>query len=152
MKKFEFSLSKLMEVKDQQLSQEKEKLGEYRRKLSEIEKELAENIQKQKDTNDFYVTQMARGGLTVPQIQTAKNYIERLKDEAEELLQDIEDAKQDVEMQVQLVVSITKDIKIMEKLKDKKQSEYNKLLQKDQEQFIEEFVNTSKQMKRVNEE
>ncbi len=151
MKKFAFSLSKLMEVKDQQLSQEKEKLGEFRRKLSDLEKELEENREKQKQTNNYYVAQMANGGLTVPEIQTTKNYIQRLRDEEQEIKENIEYAVQDVEFQVKVVVEITQDIKIMEKLKDKKIDEYNKMLQKDQEQFIEEFINTTKQMKNGNE-
>ncbi|MEG2915126.1 MAG: flagellar FliJ family protein [Oscillospiraceae bacterium] len=151
MKKFNFTLAKLMEIKEQELKQQKERLSELRKKQITLEEEKDELLRKSKNCNDDFNQKMATVGLGVNEIQSTKVYLMRLRDDMLDLDNKIVQAIHNVEMQVQVVAAATMDLRVVEKLKEKKLEEYNKELLKDEEHFIEEYINTAKHMSRENE-
>ncbi|MEF9983546.1 MAG: flagellar FliJ family protein [Oscillospiraceae bacterium] len=151
MKKFNFTLAKLMEIKEQELKQQKERLSELRKKQITLEEEKDELLRKSKNCNDDFNQKMSTVGLGVNEIQSTKVYLMRLRDDMLDLDNKIVQAIHNVEMQVQVVAAATMDLRVVEKLKEKKLEEYNKELLKDEEHFIEEYINTAKHMSRENE-
>lgn len=88
-------------------------------------------------------------GMKICDIHTYENYLEalgiKIKKKYEELakLQEKEEAKRNE------VVEAKKETSSIDKLKEKKFKEYEKEVQKEEEQFIEEFVTTKRAMARI---
>lgn len=88
--------------------------------------------------------------MSIQDIRTYSNYWDglgvRIRDKQEELtmIQEEEEKKR------QEVVEAKKETSSIEKLKEHKLEEYNKAVQKQEEQFIEEFVSTKNAMEKLN--
>lgn len=149
MKKFFFSLNTVLDYKEQILENLK---GEHARALlkvriceDEIEKLEEEHLRSSKELEESRFQ-----GMTISDIKTYENYLEqlgvRIKNKYEELarLKEEEQKKRDE------VVEAKKETSMIGKLKEKKQVEYNKKAQKEEEQFIEEFVSTKRAMAKIN--
>ena len=77
MKKFEFSLKKLMEYKQQILKKEKSHLGELRKQKQLLDDEISFITNKKRDNCESFNRRMC-GGLSPQHICLHKNYIESL--------------------------------------------------------------------------
>ena len=88
-------------------------------------------------------------GIKISEIHTYENYLESLglkirqKQEQLKRLMIKEEAKRNE------VVEAKKETSSIDKLKEKKRQEYDKVVQKEEEQFIEEFVATQSAMAKL---
>ncbi|MGN1417254.1 MAG: flagellar export protein FliJ [Oscillospiraceae bacterium] len=142
MKRFNFTLEKLLDYKDQVLSKEKNDLAQLRAEKRQREDEKAELEEKLRLSGEEYAEKAARG-MTVNDITMFKNFhsalIRQIKDKEDEI--SALDGK--IAGQTNVVVEVSKDVNSLERLKDKQLEEYRFAVNKSEEQFIEEYVSVS---------
>jgi len=139
MKKFIFSLQKVLELKEQllenmkleltNLNQECEKIEMFikslRTKFKEIEKEYIEKSYKSISAGEMSYYKMLSESVLIQ--------IENKENEKEIVLKKIADKRQEI-------ISMNTEISSLDKLKEKEQEKHNKECLKKEELFIEEFV------------
>ncbi len=139
MKKFTFSLEKLMEYKEQLLNKEKTSLGLLRQQKHECEIQREEFLVSKHQKCLEYNKQMQQG-LSPWKIAIHKNYIESIDQKIFNVQTKIHTFDSNIQKQLDVVINITKEINSIERLKEKQLDEYKKQESKQQELFIEEFV------------
>ena len=148
MKKFFFSLDTVLNYKEQVLDGLKAEHARILAKVRECERTI-ETMEEEhrRCTIEFRNSRMS--GMKICDIHTYENYLEalgiKIKKKYEELakLQEKEEAKRNEG------VEAIKETSSIDKLKEKKYKEYEKEVQKEEEQFIEEFVATKRAMARI---
>lgn len=139
MKRFEFSLKKLSEYKEQVLRKEKNTLGDLRKQHQLLVDEKEALIFKKSERCNQLNSQINKG-LSPQHIALHKNYIDSLNEKILNLSLKIKNLEKNIQRQLEVIIEITKEIDTLEKLEEKQLSEYKKADQKQQELFIEEFV------------
>ncbi|MDE5859837.1 MAG: flagellar export protein FliJ [Oscillospiraceae bacterium] len=139
MKRFEFSLNKLMGYKQQILDREKNNLAHLRRQQQQYIDEKNELEERLRRSSIEFQEKMA-AGMTVLQVSTFKGYHQSLAAQIRELEDSIEKMEEKVQRQLKVVVEANKEVSSLEKLEDKQLEEYNFKVAKAEEQFIEEYV------------
>lgn len=149
MKKFFFALDTVLRYKEQALDSLKAEHARILARVRECELAIDElEFQRRQCTIEFRQSKAA--GMKINEIRTYENYLESLqikirrKQELLARLQEQEEAKR------QEVVEAKKETSSLDKLKEHKQTEYDKEVQKQEERFIEEFVTTRDAMARLN--
>lgn len=139
MKKFQFTLQKLMDFREQELDRQKNALavlqGELRR-INDRRDELTEKVVRY--SNDLVTSSAV--GLPAAEISMRKRYIVTLQQEIHECEQRAILKQQEIDKQLSVVVDATKDVRTLEKLEEKQLEEYRAAEGKENELFIEEFV------------
>jgi len=139
MKRFEFSLKKLLGFRQQVLKKEKNDLANLRKQQHIIIEEKLSITEKKKQRNCELIAQINKG-INPQHMAFHKNYIESLNDQIWDCLGQIELLDIKIQKQLELIIEITKEIDSLEKLESRQREEYNKIEQKQNELFIEEFV------------
>ena len=124
MKKFQFTLQKLMDFRQQELDRQKNTLSALQADLQRIYAEK-EQLIKQVEEFSAELETVCRQGAQAFEISVRKRYIVTLQQEIH-----AKDA----------VVEATKDVRTLEKLEEKQLEDYKAAANKENEQFIEEFV------------
>ena len=139
MKKFYFALDTVLRYKEQVLDGLK---AEHARALARVRELLH-----LKCTEEF--RQNKQDGITIREIHTYENYLESLGLQIRQKKEQLAQLKKKEEAKRNEVVEAKKETSTIDKLKEKKQEAYNKEVQKEEEQFIEEFVVTKRAMARL---
>lgn len=142
MKRFEFSLNKLMGYKKQVLDREKNDLAHLRRQQQQMLDEKSELEARLSSSNNEFC-QKSGVGMTVLQITMFKSYHQSLSQQIKELEASIEKMEEKVQKQLGVVIEATKEVSSLEKLEEKQLEEYNFMVAKQEEQFISEYVMNS---------
>lgn len=139
MRKFIFSLQKVLEIKEQLLENMKNELGNINNELKSIELIIKSLKVKFKDIDKEYVEKTYKS-ISVGEMsyykmlgQSILIQIENKENERELLLKKIALKRQEI-------ISINIEISSLTKLKEKEFQKYNKECLKKEEIFIEEFV------------
>lgn len=119
MKKFEYNLEKILQLKKFNEEQRKMELGLAISVLNEIENNIKENALKQHHAVSERFKDPA-------QMIMWNNYIIRLEREKEKLMEQAAQAEIVVEEKRSLYMEAFKELKALEKLKEKKEKEYRK--------------------------
>ena len=140
MKKFAFALDKVLSYKRQYENSIRNEhaaiMHEIRvqedafRKLSNKDAEIRLQMKKEQEE-----------GCQILKIHTYENYLEYLKGEMFRVTQRIKSLKIREEKKRKELIAAKTDTTSLDKVKEKKLEEYNKEVQKEQEQLVEEFVN-----------
>ena len=138
MKRFEFSLNKLMGYKKQVLDREKNDLAHLRRQQQQMLDEKSELEARLTSSNNEFC-QKSGVGMTVLQITMFKSYHQSLSQQIKELEASIEKMEEKVQKQLGIVIEATKEVSSLEKLEEKQLEEYNFMVAKQEEQFISEY-------------
>lgn len=148
MKRFEFSLSKLQNYKEQILESEKNSLGILRKELNDLNFELDENIKliSHKSSELEYI--MVRS-VTTADFAARKRFISMKQQEGHEIRRRITFKEQEIEQQLQVVIESTKEVSTLEKLEERQLEEYNYAANKEEELFIEEYVSNQRLRKQI---
>ena len=134
MKRFEFSLNKLMDYKQQILDREKNNLAHLRRQQQQYIDEKNELEEKLRRSNREFQEKMLKG-MTILQVSTFKGYHQSLTAQIRELEASIEKMEEKVQKQLKVVVEANKEVSSLEKLEDKQLEEYNFKVAKAEERF-----------------
>ena len=119
MRKFSFSLQKVLQLRKFREDECKIALGQAVSILNEIEKKIKETALKRHNAS---LQRFADAG----QMASWDNYIIRLEQEAEKLAVQAAQAELVVEEKRALYLEASRDLKVIEKLKEKREKEYRK--------------------------
>ncbi len=139
MKKFQFTLQKLMDFRQQELDRQKNTLSALQADLQRIYQEKEELIrQVEQSSEDLEI--ICRQGAQAFEISVRKRYIVSLQQEIHARDFSAARKQEEINRQLGVVVEATKDVRTLEKLEEKQLEEYKAAATKENEQFIEEFV------------
>ena len=141
MKKFRFSLEKLKDFREQELDRQKNTLAALQAELRGVLDEI-EELKKQLAVQDAELSKVSAAGASAYDIALRKRYIVTIQADIHLKEQQAARKQNDINRQLDIVVEATKDVRTMEKLEEKQLEEYKFLENKENEQFIEEFVST----------
>lgn len=139
MKKFQFTLQKLMDFRQQELDRQKNTLSALQADLQRIYREKEELIRRVEESSEE-LDLVCRQGAQAFEISVRKRYIVTLQQEIHEHDASAALKQQEINKQLGVVVEATKDVRTLEKLEEKQLEEYKAAAAKENEQFIEEFV------------
>lgn len=139
MKKFSFSLEKVLEYSSHLLKKEKETLQKLKAELMALNSQETFLLKKLEHQKNEYI-RLCGDGISLPSAGSRLKYIGVLRDEIKELKAKIEAKKKQIETQTGVVIEVTKEKTKVEKLKEAKYKLYITNEQKEEERFIEEFV------------
>ena len=139
MKKFEFSLEKMLSFKEQMLSGEKLKLADLRSQLAQLNEALVQ-LNKEYAYCDAELKEQERAGLTPEGFSRRKAYLNVLSDKIKLQQQQIRIMEAKISNQVAVVIKVSQEVTTLEKLKDRQLEEYHAAEGKEQELLIDEFV------------
>ncbi len=141
MKKFKFTLGRMLDYKDQLLDEEKNKLALLRKKKQEIDDHI-ESLLRELDKIAVTMRQEQERGITAFQLLSYESQRTNIRRQIEQLKKEQALAKLEVKRQVQVVVQATQEVSKLDKLQDKQLEEYRKMVMKAEELEIEEFVSS----------
>ena len=139
MKRFQFTLQKLMDFRQQELDRQKNTLSALQSDLQRMHQEKEELI-RQVEQSSEELDVVCRQGAQAYEISVRKRYIVSLQQEIHAHEFSISMKQEEVNKQLGVVVEATKDVRTLEKLEKKQLEEYKAAATKENEQFIEEFV------------
>ena len=138
MKKFVFSLQKVLELREYEEDKAKLELGKAVAEVERIKRLLEENArnrvaanQSRKDTNDVII------------LMNIENYIIGKKKKKEKLLEELTMAQMFFEEKRDLYTKAMQDREVLSKLKEKQLSEYKKEVLKEEENALDDIVKNS---------
>lgn len=139
MKKFVFSLEKVLGYKQQILDLLKSELSRLQMELHETERQIEDRKHEFETTNHSLIVKM-QGGMAPHDISIYKNYLADLNRRIQALWQQKQKVMDAISAKQQEIVKMNSDISGLERLKDKQLQSYLSQERKEQEIFIEEFV------------
>lgn len=139
MKKFIFSLEKVLDYKQQMLNVLKSEFAGLQMRLREMNKQI-EKLNDQFSVLNLQMQTEMQEGLSAKDIAVYKTYLNTLNARTQKLIKTRIQLQDEIARKEQEVLAAKSEISGLEKLKDKQWKEYSYLAQKMQEQAIEEFV------------
>lgn len=139
MKKFHFTLEKLRRYKNQILESQKNHLASLRNQQRAAEEELLQ-VQGSISSADSKFQEDCARGMTNAQITLAKNYLNAMGNQRRILNDSIRLFQEKIDDQIQVVVEATREVSMLDKLKEHQWEAYSKAVSKSEELFIEEYV------------
>lgn len=146
MKKFSFSLQKVLEIKTQLLKNLKNELSSLNEELKIIDRDLQNLKNKYKDTNDEFL-QKSSISMTIGEMTYYKIFMSGILKNIEKKEEEKVQQNKKIESKRNEIMNMNMEISSLEKLRDKELERYNEHLAKSEEIFIEEFVSNSKMAK-----
>ena len=143
MKKFFFSLDTVLSYKEQVLDNLR---GEHARAIARVrqcEQEIQELEQMHKECVAEFEMRKVRG-MSIADMRGYENYLEALGLKIRQKQEQLVKLQEEEEKKREQVVEAKKETSSITKLKEKKQAEYDKMIQKQEELFIEEFVSNKR--------
>ena len=139
MKRFQFSMEKVLEYKSHMEDTEKTILQEMRSSQRALQDELSA-VNRKYEQYRLNCDKKYADGVPVWEIVVIREYMEELKRQTERLLLAIEKSEQEIERQIGKILGISREKSSIEKLKEKQLEEYRKEQSKAEEVFIDDFV------------
>jgi len=139
MKKFSFSLQRLLDYKEQVLDIERAVLAEMNAVLRTLEAEL-EAFGRERAKRIAKLREKAAEGIPAIEMEAHKNFLTALDFAIKNKVRQIKLQSAAADKQQGKVLEVKAEISAMEKLRGRKLDEYNYKSQKADELFIEEFV------------
>jgi flagellar export protein FliJ len=143
MKKFIFSLEKVLDFKQQTLDIKKNEIAVFQMKLHEMEKEIEGLNEKFTSSNRKMVEEM-KLGISQNDISIYKMYFSTLNQKIQKLIEDKRQLLEIITQKKNEMVQINSEISGLEKLREKQLAEYLKNKQKSDELEIDEFVSQAR--------
>ena len=139
MKKFKFSLEKVLVYKEQILEREKGELAKLRAEQNSLEKAVENCNEDFSHVNNEMGEKSARG-INVIQLRQFQYQLDMIRQEIDRLKKEIEKLEKEIEKQIKVVLKCSQEVAGLEKLKEKQLAEYNEAEMKANELEIAEFV------------
>ena len=134
MKKFEFSLEKVLRIREFEEEQAKIELGKAISEVNRINSEL-EFIASERVKNN-----LARSScVDINFLMSIEKYIEGLDLKKEELLNELAQAEMLADERRKILAECMQKRKVLEKLKENQKIAYNKLVEREEEKVLDEI-------------
>jgi flagellar FliJ protein len=140
-KKFKYDLQAVLKVREIKEKKEQEKFAVKQREYL-TEKEREEAIEREKKGKEQELRKVFKKGpiSDFSKVIRRKAHLDVLKDDLDEQVEKVIEASKVLEEQRAHLVSAMKDKKIMEKHKERKLDEYNKLMLELETKFLDEIA------------
>ena len=125
MKRFRFNLEKVLKLRQYREEEAKIELGKAIGVLAEIENRIRQNAASRVRAGEERFSGLSGAGGAVSMFAW-EGYILRLEREAERLLEEAAQAELAVEEKRKLYIEASRELKVMEKLREKRAAEYRK--------------------------
>ena len=139
MKRFEFTLQKVLDFKNQTLDLLMTELGDMRHRLMKIEEKI--------DQLERYFTKLGAElrekyaeGVSVSEVASIRIFQDSLNGQIRTLLKKKLDLLRLIALKQQQILEAKSSVSGLEKLKDKQLAEYNRKVLKSEEAFVDELV------------
>lgn len=139
MKKFQFTLKKLSDYKEQVLKREKNELSSLRNEQQTYINNKLKLINELEHTNKVFNDSK---DFTSQSMAVHKYFCSSLSDQIKEMIDRIAVVQTKIDKQLEVVIKATKDVNTLDNLYNKQLNEYKKAEAKENELFIEEFVSS----------
>lgn len=139
MKKFMFSLEKVLNFKKQILDVKKNELAILQMQMRELEQKIADLNNEFAANNQKMVLEMQKG-LTPKDIEIYKVYFNSVNQNLKKLANEKVQLQNTIELKKQEIIGLNSEISGFERLKEKQLDLYFKAVRKADELAIEEFV------------
>jgi flagellar FliJ protein len=139
MKKFVFSLQKVLDLREFEEDKAKLELGKAVAEVEKIKTQLQENAQKRVEANLSRKDTKDIGSLI-----NIENYITGLDIKKEKLLEELTYAQIVFEEKRDLFTKAMQEREVLTKLKEKQLSEYKKEILKEEENSVDDIINGKK--------
>ena len=148
MKKFFFALETVLSYKEQVLDGLKGEHARILAKVRECERAL-EALEEERCLCASEFQEHRIEGMTIGEAHAYEGYLDSLRIRIYMKQQQLAKLREQEEAKRSEVVEAKKETSSIDKLKEKKRAEYDKAVQKEDENFIEEFVTTKNAMARL---
>ncbi|MBW7995069.1 MAG: flagellar export protein FliJ [Candidatus Glassbacteria bacterium] len=139
MKQFEFRLQKVMETTRTREELQKRELAVALAELDRNERLLEEMIDCLTEELEQFSGRRNSGSIKVSALVQCATYTDKVLDDIHRQRDDIEKVVKLVERNREKLLEITKDKKILEKLKEKRYKEYRRKLRQVEQKFMDEL-------------
>lgn len=139
MKKFVFSLEKVLGYKQQLLGMLKNELSALQARRLELIGQIGQANREFDYTNQLLIVKM-KEGMSRREIASYKGFLAEVNRRIVSLTESLSALEQEIAAKQQEVVNMNSDISGLEHVKDHQLAAYRSEAQKEQEAFIEEFV------------
>ena len=143
MKKFKFSLETVLSYKNQVLDSIRNEYAALQAQVREQEAVLEAVWEHYRAYNGEFRTRKAEG-ITIIDALTYENGLRVLERDIQRETERLEELREKAEKKREEMVEAKKETASLEKLKEKKLGAYEKAIQRSEEQFIEEFVSSTR--------
>ncbi|MFI3114674.1 MAG: flagellar FliJ family protein [Clostridia bacterium] len=143
MKKFQFSLQRIHNYKDQILNREKNELALLHRRRNEL-------LQAIKDLENFIFLTNAekiekqKTGLTIFEMSTYSFTIDNARTQIQQIYIEIAELDVEIAKQTQVVMLASQEVKGLDKLYENQREDYNKAVMQDEENTIAELISIAR--------
>lgn len=141
MKKFHFTLDKMLRYKDSILGEEKNKLSQIRAEKNLVEDKIERSMQDM-ERLDRERSEKAARGMTVIELRSYAYNVDNTRRHLKALSAEREKLEKLVEKQLAVVIARTQEVSGLEKLRDKQLEEYNEAAMKEEQLNIMEMVSS----------
>jgi len=139
MKKFNFTLKKMREYKKQILEGEKGALMSLYSEYNSLEQRYDDLNNEMRDVC-LEASENMKSGISVREIQVYEIKKASIRREQNQLRIQMNIMESSIEKQCRIVVAMSQEVSGLDKLEEKQRMEYNYLVNKENEQIIEEFL------------
>lgn len=141
MKKFNFSLGKMLDYKDQLLEREKGALSQLNAHKNELQSKI-EALENDFSECEFRRQEDSIKGTSIFKLQSYNYMMNSIRQEVENITEQLEYLEIAIEKQMKVVVTASQEVSGLDKLKEKQLQEYNDMLAKADELMISEFISS----------
>ena len=139
MKKFEFTLGRMLDYKDQLLDKEKNGLMQLRKQKEKIDNKI-QSLQNDFSTLNDSLVEKSKKGISVNEIQCFNFQMENIRKQIKQLKLEQAAMASAVERQLQVVIALSQEVTGLDKLQEKQLEEYKYLQNKADELVISEYI------------
>lgn len=139
MKKFAFSLDKVLNYKEQVEANLRTEYAQIMQKVVKEEEKL-EKLEEEHAVCCLQYEAEKQKGITILQLKVHEGYLESIFRKIQQTEKVIELLKQEEEKKRQEVIAAKTETSSIDKLKGRRRNEYTAAVTKEEEKFIEEFV------------
>lgn len=139
MKKFRFTLDKMLQFKNQILDREKNHLGQLQMRQNAIEQHIF-SLEKYQVELGGEIACEQRKGVTAVQLQFYGMQIQNIRTQLHVLYEDLKKAEKETSEQRDVVIKASQEVFGLNKLYEKQLSEYKKNQEKAEQNLILEYI------------
>lgn len=139
MKRFEFSLDRVLGFKNQMLDREKNELARLRADKNQMDEELKQLV-KEFQTINQKMTVKAQMGISAQELRSFQFQLDCLRDDMDQLNEKRREQDIKIEEQLAAVLEISQSVSGLDKLKDHQKEEFARYEARTNENEIAEFI------------
>ncbi len=143
MKKFQFSLQRIHNYKDQILNKEKNELALLHQKRNEMLAAI-KDLENYIFLTNAEKVERQKTGLSIFEMSTYNFTIDNARTQIQQIYIDIAGLDVDIEKQTQVVMLASQEVKGLDKLYENQREDYNKSVMKNDEETIAELISIAR--------